>query len=93
VNAARGREDRENRTVLFPIRIDEVVMNATQPWAADLRRTRHIGNFSEWQQHPSYRKAFDRLLSDLKASETGPAGRQRHTTCAKRGWAERSRDP
>jgi riboflavin biosynthesis pyrimidine reductase len=35
VNSAREREDRENRTVLFPIRIDDAVMTAIQPWAAD----------------------------------------------------------
>ena len=39
-----SREERENRTVLFPIRIDEAVMTAPQPWAADIRRTRHIGD-------------------------------------------------
>jgi hypothetical protein len=68
VNAAMEREGRENRPFLFPIRIDEAVMEAPQPWAADVRRTRHIGNFCDWQQHPAYRIAFDRLLRDLKAS-------------------------
>jgi uncharacterized protein YjbI with pentapeptide repeats len=68
VNAAREREDREDRTILFPVRIDETIMEAPQPWAADIRRGRHIGSFSDWQQHPSYKKAFDRLLRDLKAS-------------------------
>lgn len=67
VNAAREREDRENRTVLFPIRIDDAVMNASQPWAADIRRVRHIGDFREWEAHASYVKAFDRLLRDLEA--------------------------
>ena len=67
VNAAREREDREDRTVLFPIRIDDTVMNAPQPWAADIRRTRHIGDFREWEAHASYIKAFERLLRDLKA--------------------------
>jgi hypothetical protein len=68
VNAARERKDRETKPVLFPIRIDDAVMNAPQPWAADVRRTRHIGNFCDWHQHPAYRTAFDRLLRDLKAS-------------------------
>ncbi len=49
VNAAREREDREKRTVLFPIRIDDEVMNTPQPWAADIRRSRHIGDFREWE--------------------------------------------
>ena len=71
VNAAREREEREeraNRPVLFPIRIDEAVMEASQPWAADVRRTRHIGDFRDWHHHPAYQTAFDRLLRDLKAS-------------------------
>jgi uncharacterized protein YjbI with pentapeptide repeats len=66
VNAAREREDREKRTVLFPIRIDDAVMNAPQAWAADIRRSRHIGNFREWGAQASYAKALDRLLRDLK---------------------------
>ncbi len=68
VNAAREREDREKRTVLFPIRIDDVVMNAPQPWAADIRRVRHICDFGGWEAHASYLQAFERLLRDLKAT-------------------------
>ena len=66
VHAALEREDRENRTVLFRIRIDEATMEAPQPSAAEIRRTRHIGDFSDWQHHPAYRTAFDRLLRDLQ---------------------------
>jgi uncharacterized protein YjbI with pentapeptide repeats len=74
VNAAREREDRENRTVLFPISIDEAVKSAPQPWAADIRRLRHYGDFTRWKDHDFYGNAFDRLLRDLKASEKpGPA--------------------
>lgn len=69
VNAAREREDRENRTVLFPIRIDDAVMKAPQPWAADIRRCRHIGDFCEWKTNASYQKAFQRLLRDLEAKQ------------------------
>ncbi len=68
VNAAREREDRENRTVLFPIRIDDAVMNAPQPWAADIRRSRHIGDFSRWKDHDLYTMGFERLLRDLEAT-------------------------
>jgi hypothetical protein len=67
VNAAREREDCENRTVLFPIRIDDAVMEATQPWAADIRRSRHIGNFNGWKDGDSYQREFERLLRDLEA--------------------------
>lgn len=43
VQAAFEREHRSGKPVLFPIRVDEAVMKATQAWAADIRRTRHIG--------------------------------------------------
>jgi hypothetical protein len=76
VNAAREREDREGRVVLFPIRMDGAVMDATAPWAADLRRQRHIGDFTKWKDHEAYRKALERLLRDLKAdTKTASAGR------------------
>lgn len=71
MNAAREREDRESRTVLFPIRIDDAVMKARQPWAADIRRSRHIGDFSRW--HDAYTKAFERLLRDLRQGEATAA--------------------
>jgi hypothetical protein len=70
VNAAREREERENRLVLFPIRIDDAVMSAPQPWAADIRRSRHIGDFRGWKDHDSYQKAFQRLLRDLAPTPT-----------------------
>ena len=56
-----------DHTVLFPIRLDEAVMKTDRAWAADIRRTRHIGDFSNWKDHDAYQKAFDRLLRDLKA--------------------------
>lgn len=69
VEAAIEREHREGRTVLFPIKIDEAVMESEQAWAASIRRTRHIGDFTRWKDHDSYRRAFARLLEDLKSSE------------------------
>ena len=68
VEAALERERREGRLVLFPIRIDDAVMQTDKAWAASIRRTRHIGDFSNWKDHDSYQKAFQRLLRDLKAT-------------------------
>jgi hypothetical protein len=31
-----------NKLVLFPLRLDDAVMEADQAWAASLRRTRHL---------------------------------------------------
>jgi hypothetical protein len=71
VEAALERERRENRTVLFPIRIDDAVMDTSSAWAASIRRTRHIGDFTQWKKHDPYQKAFERLLRDLKADTRG----------------------
>lgn len=68
VETAFEKEHREKKTVLFPIRLDDAVMETQQAWAADIRRTRHIGDFRGWKDHDSYKKAFERLLRDLKAS-------------------------
>ena len=69
VETAFERERREKRTVLFPIRLDDEVIETTEPWAADIRRTRHIGNMTGWKNHDSYITAFERLLRDLQAQE------------------------
>jgi hypothetical protein len=67
VEAALEKEHKQNKLVLFPIRLDDAVMETDQAWAASLRRTRHIGDFRAWKDHDQYQKSFDRLLRDLKA--------------------------
>ncbi len=67
VNAAMEKERKRGKTVLFPIRLDDCVMDTSKAWAADLRRTRHIGDFRQWKDRDSFKKSFDRLLRDLKS--------------------------
>ncbi len=67
VEAAMEEEKVRNSLVLFPIRLDEAVLNSRDDWAAKIKRRRHIGDFSHWQDSASYQKAFERLLRDLKA--------------------------
>lgn len=50
-----------------PIQLDTAVMETNQAWAADIRRSRYIGDFSRWKDHDAYQQAFERLLRDLKA--------------------------
>jgi hypothetical protein len=71
VEAGFEREEREKKTILFPIRLDSAVMETGQAWAADIRRTRYMGDFSRWKEHDPYTKAFDQLRRDLRASD-GP---------------------
>ncbi len=69
VETAFEKERMNDHTVLFPVRLDDNVMNTVQAWAADIRRTRHIGDFSKWRRKSSYQNAFERLLKDLKAKD------------------------
>jgi uncharacterized protein YjbI with pentapeptide repeats len=72
VETAFDRERRDKRTVLFPVRLDTTIMDVVDGWAADIRRSRHIGDFTQWKDHDAYQKAFDRLLRDLKAGAKPP---------------------
>jgi hypothetical protein len=67
VEAALEKEQHQQREILFPIRLDKSVMQATQAWVAKLRRTRHIGDFTNGVDPRAYQQAFERLLRDLKA--------------------------
>jgi hypothetical protein len=58
--------------VLFPVRLDEQVMQTSVAWAAKLRRTRHIGDFTHWTDLQAYQRAFEQLLRDLKAQPSSP---------------------
>jgi TIR domain/Pentapeptide repeats (8 copies) len=72
---ARKREIRENRRVLFPIRLCsfetlrdwECFDTDTGKDSAREIREYFIPDFSNWKDHDSYQAAFERLLRDLKA--------------------------
>lgn len=68
VQAALAREKKESKLVLFPVRLDDAVLNTDKAWAATLQRMRHIGDFSNWKDHNSYQKSFQRLLRDLQGN-------------------------
>jgi len=70
VETAMEQERKQKRTVLFPVILDNAVMKIESGWPADIRRSRHMGDFRKWKDHDSYQKAFDRLLRDLKAEES-----------------------
>jgi uncharacterized protein YjbI with pentapeptide repeats len=67
VETAFEKEREQGKTVLFPVTLDDAMLEAKTGWAADVRRSRHIGDFRDWKNHDSYRKAFERLMRDLKA--------------------------
>lgn len=75
---ARKREVRENRRVLFPVRI--VSYEAIRDWerfdadtgkdSAREIREYFIPDFGGWKDHDQYKESFDRLMLDLKTAET-----------------------
>jgi hypothetical protein len=59
-------EERDRKAlVLFPVRIDDVVMETPEPWARKLRDQRHIGDFRRWKDHDAYKGSLERVLRDL----------------------------
>ncbi len=72
VNEALNEEERRGQDVLFPIRIDDAVMDVEFGWAKAIRDAhqptgRYIGDFTRWKEHDAYRVAFERLIRDLCA--------------------------
>lgn len=75
IRRARKAEMKEKRRKLFPIRL--VDFDALQAWEcfdADTRedlasevRQYFIPDFSNWKNHDAFKRAFGRLLRDLKA--------------------------
>jgi len=52
-------------------------VDAAEPWAADIRALRHIGDFRCWQDHDVSVKAPEQLLRDLKPSDNAPRAEAR----------------
>jgi hypothetical protein len=74
---ARKRELKENRRVLFPIRL--VDFESLEAWecfdsdtgadSATEIRAYFIPDFSGWKQREAYQEALDRLLRDLEQND------------------------
>jgi uncharacterized protein YjbI with pentapeptide repeats len=71
VKKALKKEQEHGATVLFPVRLDDAVMETPYAWAAEVRK-RHIGDFRKWKDHDSFQKSLDRLLRDLKSQDSKP---------------------
>lgn len=66
VETALERERDRGGAVLFPIRLDDTVMQVRSGWPSLIRNTRNIGDFSGWRARDVYARALDKLLRDLK---------------------------
>jgi uncharacterized protein YjbI with pentapeptide repeats len=64
VTAGLEEERKRGQIVLFPVRLDEAVMNTNEAWASKLR-ARLIGDFTRWKDRDAYKRSFKRVLRDL----------------------------
>lgn len=71
ITVGAKRRWRQQKLVLFPIRLDDRVMKTHRAWAAKIRRQKHIGDFRNWKDHGSFNRGFDPVLRDLRASGKG----------------------
>jgi hypothetical protein len=71
VTRALDEERTRKQVVLFPVRLDDAVMQTSEAWARLLRGQRNIGDFTGWKEHDSYQKSFERLMRDLRVEKPG----------------------
>jgi hypothetical protein len=69
VQKAFAEERDRKELVLFPVRIDDAVMETQEPWARKLRDQRNVGDFRRWKDHDAYQQSFARVLRDLTKPE------------------------
>jgi hypothetical protein len=66
VESALSRERMDAREVLFPVRLDDMILDVDSGWPSLIRNTRYIGDFSHWTSPAEYERSLDRLLRDLR---------------------------
>ncbi|OLB64114.1 MAG: hypothetical protein AUH94_02495 [Ktedonobacter sp. 13_2_20CM_2_54_8] len=69
VETALDKERERKQVVLFPIKLDNMIIETKTGWPAFIRRTRHITNFQHWKNADDYQRTFSRLLQDLIAED------------------------
>lgn len=69
IERSLNREDREGKSILFPVRIDNYIFDEWQHERKDDLLRKVIGDFRKWRNPEAYQKAFNKLLRDLKAEE------------------------
>jgi hypothetical protein len=61
-------EQKRNKTILFPIRIDNAIFESTSNYSLNLIKDNFIVDFSNWNDQKSYQLAFKHLVRDLLIS-------------------------
>jgi hypothetical protein len=65
VQKAFAEERDRKELVLFPVRIDDALMETPEPWARKLRDQRNVGDFRRWKDHAAYQESLVHVLRDL----------------------------
>jgi hypothetical protein len=76
VEAALEEEEQtrpQRRTVLVPIKIDDAVEDTNQAWARTIKRTRHVGDFTHWEDNDAYQE--EQLLGNSSRKSFVPIRR------------------
>jgi hypothetical protein len=74
MRSAFEEERKRRQTVLFPVRLDDAVLETKEAWAAKRRATRYIGDFRQWKNHDQYQKTLERVLRDLATGQKPKSG-------------------
>jgi uncharacterized protein YjbI with pentapeptide repeats len=69
VERAFAEERDRGDMIIFPIRLDDAVMQSRAAWASKIRDNRHIGDFRSWREDAMYRASIERLLRDLRRQQ------------------------
>ena len=71
VEAALDEEHLRNRSVLFPIRLDDSCLDGEKEWLLNLQKTHQIYDFRDWHNWEAYYEQFFLLLHDLETNTSG----------------------
>jgi hypothetical protein len=66
VETALEREREQYVNIIRPLTLDADIFKTGVAWAAHLRRTRHIADFSRWREKSWYTAALKKLISMLR---------------------------
>ncbi|HYT43137.1 MAG TPA: toll/interleukin-1 receptor domain-containing protein, partial [Methylomirabilota bacterium] len=76
VEVALAKESEQKRIILFPIRLDDSIIESTSEWATHLRDSKNIGDFRRWKNYEEYQRAFVRLIENLALSVAKESDKQ-----------------
>jgi hypothetical protein len=68
IASAIEEERNRNKTLLFPVRLDNGRTDAQKDWLKELQKSHPIYDFSAWQNWEAYFAQLNRLVDDIKSA-------------------------